>query len=60
MPAKQGHGRYFLAALLLVIESPILFVMAVGAVLSAALIAVDRAAQVVARLIHGTGSDSKA
>jgi hypothetical protein len=51
MPAKRGRGRYVLAAALLLLEAPILSVLAVGAALSGALLAVRRAAQNVTRSV---------
>ena len=51
MTAKRGRGRYVLAAALLTLEAPILSVLAVGAALSGALLAVRRAAQNVARSV---------
>ena len=51
MPAKRGRGRYVLAAALLTLEAPILSVLAVGAPLSGALLAVRRAAQNVAHTV---------
>jgi hypothetical protein len=51
MTARRGRGRYVLAAALLILEAPILSVLAVGAALSGALLAVERAAQKVARSV---------
>jgi hypothetical protein len=49
MPAKRGRGRYFLAAFLLALETPVLLVLAVGAALTRALLALSSATDRVAR-----------
>jgi hypothetical protein len=49
MPAKRGRGRYFLAAFLLALEAPVLLVLAVGAALTRALLALSSATDRVAR-----------
>ena len=43
MPTKHGPGLYLMAALLLALEAPVLSVIALGAALSGALLAVQRA-----------------
>lgn len=49
MPAKRGPGRYFLAVFLLALEAPVLLVLAVGAALTRALLALRSATERVAR-----------
>jgi hypothetical protein len=49
MPAKRGRGRYFLAAFLLALEAPVLLVLALGAALARALLALSSATDRVAR-----------
>jgi hypothetical protein len=49
MPAKRGHDGYFLAAFLLAVEAPVLLVLAVGAALTRALLALSSATDRVAR-----------
>ena len=49
MPAKRGRGRYFLAAFLSALEAPVLLVLAVGAALTRALLALSSATDRVAR-----------
>jgi hypothetical protein len=49
MRAKRGRGRYFLAAFLLALEAPVLLVLAVGAALTRALLALSSATDRVAR-----------
>lgn len=49
MPTEHGRGRYLMAALLLALEAPVLSVIALGAALSGALLAVQRAALAGAR-----------
>jgi len=52
MPAERGRGRYFLAAFLLALEAPVLLVLAVGAALTRALLALSSATDRVARLFR--------
>ena len=49
MPAKRGRGRYFLAACLLALEAPVLLVLALGAALTRALLALSSATDRIAR-----------
>jgi hypothetical protein len=59
MPRKPGPGRYFLAVFLLTLEAPVVLVLAVGAVLSRALLAVSRAVQVLARSSAALAADGE-
>ena len=54
MPVNHDYGRYVLAAVLLTLEAPILFVLVAGTALSVAVLAVNRAVQNVARSVAGT------
>jgi len=49
MSTNRGRARYVLAAALLFLEAPFLSVLAVGAALTGALVALARDAQMVAR-----------
>jgi hypothetical protein len=49
MPTKRGRGRYFLAAFLLALEAPVLLVLALGAALTRALLALSSTTDRVAR-----------
>jgi hypothetical protein len=48
MLAERGRGRYFVAAILLVLQAPVLIALAIGAVLTRAVLALSQAAHLVA------------
>lgn len=58
MPVKRGRGRYFLAAILLALEAPILSVLAIGAGVSRAWLAARRATQLLVCSVRAPAVDS--
>lgn len=53
MPVNHGYGRYVLAAVLLILEVPILCVLVAGTAVSVSLLAVSRAVHNIPRSAAG-------